>query len=621
DDAGGKPLRDSLSRARNVLRLDGEVIDCDEETPVRLLTHVWTAVQKTKAQRFLDEVNGLILKLSDILKADFMKSDEARAPESLKRSVGTGYEAAFDFEAMSRILRKASPNDSLPEKRWQRIRTVLSVLESQRFCAPTSECEEDGGRQAPYSFVFDSCTRALEAFQDRLPEMVELVKAISIAKLDVENRYKESKHDPFFRRYDESSLVPEDLALFPSYLVCLRDGPADAAEKARLIGLLSSGLPVKVLVQSDDILEELSIEAGQFAFGAKSLQLASMAVGLNSAYVLQSSSSYLYRLRDRILKGLRYHGPALFSIFSGSAGNAPEFPPYLTAAAAMESRAFPAFTYDPAAGRDWASRFYIGDNPQAEVEWPIHRFWCEDEDLQRISEDVAFTFVDFVACDKRYAGRFARVPRRRWHEGVVPVSEFLQLRTEDTSERVPYVLMVDESNVLHRVIVEDRLIRAARRCGEMWHSLQELGGIDNSHARRLLDREREIWEQEKARELEELKGQPEEEATGLGAEEETATREEMAQRELEETDEAPADEPYIETPRCTTCNECTEMNSKMFVYDENMQAYIADADAGTYRQLVEAAEICQVCIIHPGRPRNPNEPNLDELIKRAEPFN
>jgi hypothetical protein len=52
----------------------------------------------------------------------------------------------------------------------------------------------------------------------------------------------------------------------------------------------------------------------------------------------------------------------------------------------------------------------------------------------------------------------------------------------------------------------------------------------------------------------------------------------------------------------------------------NKQAFIADPDAGTYRQLVEAAESCQVAIIHPGKPRNPNEPGLDELVKQAEPF-
>ena len=59
----------------------------------------------------------------------------------------------------------------------------------------------------------------------------------------------------------------------------------------------------------------------------------------------------------------------------------------------------------------------------------------------------------------------------------------------------------------------------------------------------------------------------------------------------------------------------------MFVYNDNMQAAIADADAGTFRQLVEAAESCQVAIIHPGKPRNPKETNLGELVLRAEPFN
>jgi len=58
----------------------------------------------------------------------------------------------------------------------------------------------------------------------------------------------------------------------------------------------------------------------------------------------------------------------------------------------------------------------------------------------------------------------------------------------------------------------------------------------------------------------------------------------------------------------------------MFGYDERKQAYIKDLTAGTYRQLVEAAESCQVAIIHPGKPRDPNEPGLEALLARAEPF-
>jgi len=58
----------------------------------------------------------------------------------------------------------------------------------------------------------------------------------------------------------------------------------------------------------------------------------------------------------------------------------------------------------------------------------------------------------------------------------------------------------------------------------------------------------------------------------------------------------------------------------MFSYNEDKQAYIANPDAGSYAQMVEAAESCQVSIIHPGKPRNPNEPGIAELLARAEAF-
>ncbi|MDX1661182.1 MAG: 2-oxoacid:acceptor oxidoreductase family protein [Gemmatimonadota bacterium] len=91
------------------------------------------------------------------------------------------------------------------------------------------------------------------------------------------------------------------------------------------------------------------------------------------------------------------------------------------------------------------------------------------------------------------------------------------------------------------------------------------------------------------------------------------------EEEEEESDELVI-EPYIETARCTTCNECTNLNGKMFKYDENKQAYIADAKAGTFRELVMAAEKCPADIIHPGTPLNPKEKDLDKWIERAKPY-
>ena len=94
-----------------------------------------------------------------------------------------------------------------------------------------------------------------------------------------------------------------------------------------------------------------------------------------------------------------------------------------------------------------------------------------------------------------------------------------------------------------------------------------------------------------------------------------------APEDEEEDDDVSFDDPYIDTPLCTTCNECTNINSRMFAYNENKQATIKDVTAGTYAELVQAAEKCPVHIIHPGKPKNPDEPGLDKLIERGAQFN
>jgi ferredoxin len=86
-------------------------------------------------------------------------------------------------------------------------------------------------------------------------------------------------------------------------------------------------------------------------------------------------------------------------------------------------------------------------------------------------------------------------------------------------------------------------------------------------------------------------------------------------------DDGLAMEPYIDSSRCTTCNECTNLNGKMFVYNENKQAIIKDPRAGTFAHLVQAAERCPAGLIHPGTPLNPKEKDLAKWIERAKPFN
>lgn len=618
---------DSVRRTRAAIKVDGEVADCDAHLPARLLQHSWTAVQKQKAEAFRKNLDRLVLKLSDILKADYERSEAGRSAKHLKAAVGDGFGDAFDFDAMSRILSKALPKDAFPESRRKRIRELLEVLSVQQFFPAPAAAAKKAVSVKPYSFQFDSCADALAAFRERMPKLIELARAIAIAELEIDGQYSESKHDALFEQFGANGLDPQDLAPFPDYLVCVNAGKLQALEHAQLMEILSSSLPIKVLLQIDDILEEPTKGERSLTAGMRARQIANMAIGLNEVYVLQSASSNLFRFRERLLRGLTYRGPALFSVFSGASAKTSDLPPYLVAAAAMESRAFPAFTYDPSAGPNWASRFFLAANSQVDLDWPIQGFAYEDEEHQRVSEDLAFTLVDFVASDRRYAKHLARVPRAKWNGSMIPVDESLSRERKGLPDKVPSLLMVDADNVLQRVIVDERLIREARRCREMWHSLQELGGVHNSHAEKLLARERKAWEERMQQEAEAFAATapaaaaPAAPATQAapGAASALAAPAATSASAEEEPQRSP-DEAYIETPRCSTCNECTTINNKMFAYDGNKQAYIADINAGTYAQLVEAAESCQVSIIHPGKPRNPKEPGLEELLKRAEPF-
>jgi len=312
--------------------------------------------------------------------------------------------------------------------------------------------------------------------------------------------------------------------------------------------------------------------------------------------VLQSAASNLYRARRQLLDAMQYPGTALINVYSGASAQAPaagDPPPFLLSAAAQESRVFPALCYDPGAGADWAARFSLDHNPQPDADWPQHEFAWADDQLQRVTEKLQFTLADFAACDPRYARHFARVPREGWNEKMVAVADWLAQPANGVPETVPCIPTLDAENRLHRLIVDEKLLHAARVCREAWRRLQELDSLKRARV---------------------AAAQP---AAAPAAPAPVAAAPAAAEPVAEERK---AGEPYIETERCSSCNECTNLNSAMFAYNENQQATIANPDAGTFRELVEAAESCQVAVIHPGKPRNPKEPGLDELIKRAEPF-
>ncbi|MBI5113599.1 MAG: ferredoxin [Rhodovulum sp.] len=614
----------SVAAVRAAVTVDGELVDCDAAAPKRVVGHIWRLVQERKLAGLAERVETLVLKLADVLLADHARSEAGRAPDALAAAVGPGLSTLFDFGTMSELLGTVS-GGPVSKRRRRRIEAALAVLEAQPLLTALRARDRAAEERALAELVFDDCASALAAWRRQRPALAALVKALAIAELEIEGRYDEPEHDPFFEAFSETSLGAADLALGPDMLVCVED--AGAATRAEVLELLAAGLPVKVVVPTHDALGDPAPGPGGPTLAGT--RLATMATSIDDIFVMQASAASLARCGGRIGRGLAYAGPALFSVYTGAGTGTPGVPAYLRAAAAVEARVFPSFTYDPSGGPVLAERWDVADNPQPEADWSVHRFVYENAEQQRVVGDLAFTAADLVVGDPRHAGQFALVPSAHWSDTMVPVDLWLRQPPAGPGA-VPYVTVVDAENRLYRAIVSEQVMAATRRCREAWHRLQELGDIHNSWAERRSRAEqaareaaeREAAEQAAAQAVAEGRmPEPAAPATAAKAEPEAAPKSKPATKaKAAEPEAAPSPDPWIETPRCTSCNACLQVNARMFHYDGNQQAFVADVAAGTFRQLVEAAESCPVGIIHPGEPRNPKEPDLDALRARAKAF-
>jgi len=656
-------LQRNLAKARQALDWDGEVFPCGEEIPDQLFTAALVAYWRERCSGFREELGTVIRQLQDILIVDFENSPDAKQPDHLREMVGPRTGEEIDASVLSDILTQSDLGSVLSQERRDRIRDTLSSLLDIK---PLFDV--DGASGAP-PFRIDSmdedCTSALTKCETRMRVMVEFFKSVRVARLEIANGYREAVHDSYFAAFDKSYLTDDEIALCPPVLLKLGAGSLTDAEPAALLRVLSGEVPVKVLLRIDDIYATPGVgEQPPIAPGWPS-RLAAMAVVLNRAFILQTPMSRPHLAYTSFLKGIGYPGPALFAVYTGSEDRA-ELPAFLETAAAAESRCFPILVFDPSGGEGLARQIRITDNPQSDADWPTEPFTYRTADDETVTVDLAFTSADFLLRDQRVADHFWCVPPEQWHENMVPLDEYMTLDASDVGTKVPYVMTIDEEGRLGRAVMTRTIVDAVERARSSWRQLQEVGGINNSFALDLIAREKERLAEEKRQAVTEIEknyvaqidqdiGELTKEiiqriANGLIAEggngargpsiempsapraaspgaaapaaEEAVAEEEAAAEQEQDDDEdvAVLDEAYIDTPLCTSCNECTKLNSQIFAYNANKQAYIEDAAAGPYKDLVRAAELCPVRIIHPGKPKRMDEPDIDQWIERASRF-
>lgn len=524
--------------------------------------------------------------------------------------------------------------------------------------------------------VADPCTQAITLFDQHTESWAKLFRAMRIACLELADHYDPQTHDDWFASFSWETFSQTELQRVPPIVVLETDTRLASDYVASFSRLLRSAKPVQMVVEAHPARSDSTNTDATDSLAYYHLELGYLAVSHRHALVQQSSPARPHHYLAGLEAALKNPQCGVHLLVSGHEQTT--LLPWLAAGAAIDSRAHPLFQINPSIGQAWADRLTLAENSQPQADWPVSALsYQTDQDNQAILE-TPFTFADFGLLDPRLQNHYCQVPNHFESDALTPLAEYLITPSETTPDRrLPFVWAVDQAGILQRVVVSRALVLACQDRQDFWRTLQELAGIHNRHvalavaqtqakleAQAFAEKEQLTNDHAKALELArreaaydaihrltetilnldltDNRALPDvDTAAPSMPPPEPETLQLLADAYLEETREADTDnaaqqreaavpvstvsqtleEAWIDSPLCTSCNDCISRNPRLFIYNDDKQAILGDPQAGSYADLVEAAEACPARCIHPGSPRNPDEPNLDALVARAAPLN
>lgn len=571
--------------------------------------------------------------LADLVAVEGNRGPAARTPEAVRASLGNGLADVFDPAALAKLVGQRGGGRGLGERELARAQDALRTLaEAPLGAMPTVVVCHAGTLPAGIELgagvrviaTDDPLRAAVEAFDEVAGEVARVFAAARAARLLLRWAYDPARHDALVDGFMWRDMTAEELRVVPR-VIALEDAAGLVGDRlSRLLALLRDARPVQVMVevQPARALHDDGLQA----------ELGALAMALDRPYVVQATPARPEHFFEGARRAIECAAPALFVVATGflEGGEEPAVGAWLAAGAAVDSRAHPLFRYDPRTRGTWAGRLDVDGNPQPEGVWP--RYPKSDEPG---APHLAFTLADYAlidpACDDVFRPETAEEAPRS-----VPVGEWGELDPEAAFDRLPTIDAVVNGQP-SRLLVSGPFAAATVNRGRRWRLLAEMAGVGNAFAvvaaeeARASERTAAAAREAQVRdahavELNAARREAATEAMGrlaqalLSAEPfapgsvapPATTESAPATAALASAGVAPAvaaavangaEEPWIDTALCTTCNDCINLNPLVFAYDGNKQAYIKDAGAGTFAQLAAAAEKCPAKCIHPGTPK------------------
>lgn len=640
---------------------DGACLGCSEKSVVHLFVATVESLMQPRIEKQVAYLDELTKKLEKHIQLKLMNTVDVSDADAMSRIVTEMQDGDLTMAGITSRLESEQGSEPIDQE-WLRDTTqLLAKLKKLKWkytngttgkgrssmgMLNSTGCTSVWGSTYPfnpYPFPWanhlfqDSTSMAMGIFEGHMSKMAEGFTTIRKAELELSGKYDPDVHDNFFTYFNWEQFSQEEWLLCPPVVALGGDGAMYDIGFQNLSRMMASGKPIKVIIVDTQVYSNTGGQActsgfiGQISDMAqygKAIQgkaeprkeIGLIAMAHRNTYVLQGTLANTSQMIEGFIDGLTTKRPALFNLYTTCQpehGVGDDLGVH-QAKLAVESRAYPIFKYNPDKGVTAAEAFDLSGNPAMEEIWPKYKLKYKESGHEK-SMDVSMTFADFAITEARFRKHFRKVPRDAWNENMVPLVDFLDMDLDEREGKFPFIWAVDKKQHLNRVLVAAKIVESCEERRDFWIMLRSIAGVE-------LEKPEEVDIENKIRT--EVVGKI---AQGLMqlAGGDGGGLVDMAMNGGTQTQAAPASAeangeymaPWLETEECTSCDECTNLNPKIFAYNNDKKAFIANPDGGPYEDLVKAAEKCTARVIHPGLPADRSAKDIEKWIKRAEKYN
>lgn len=226
--------------------------------------------------------------------------------------------------------------------------------------------------------------------------------------------------------------------------------------------VLSSGLPVKLVYLDRE--------------GTGAVGPATMAMLQRRFLVVQSTIGLPEHLLQSALAAARHPGPAFLHIYAPERSQPEHDNAWIVALArlAVATRTFPAFHFEPGEPDSLGGKLRLDGNPQPERDWVVEPLQAEQASGVAKEVEQHLTPADWLAQCEGSAPAFTLVAEKEWHDGMLPVHDYVALSPADREGRQPYILQLDARNRLRRLVAPAEAVDLCEARLARWRLLREL---------------------------------------------------------------------------------------------------------------------------------------------------